>query len=107
MLKTLNILSPKMDIIFKMLFGDKRNIDILTDFLKSILRIPEEEYESITIIDPQLKRETKEDKLGIVDVRVTTKTGKNIHVEMQMNCTDDMPERVTRSEEHTSELQSR
>ena len=31
------ILLPKIDVIFKLLFGDKRNKDILIDFLKAIL----------------------------------------------------------------------
>ena len=39
------ILPPKADVVFKRLFGDERNIDILVDFLKSVLDISENEYE--------------------------------------------------------------
>ena len=89
------ILLPKVDVIFKLLFGDKRNNDILTGFLKSVLDLPDDEYENITLEDTQLKRETTDDKLGVVDVRLTTKSGKIVHIEMQILNQDDMPERVT------------
>ena len=63
------ILPVKSDIIFKLFFADKRNIEFLTDFLKSALYIPAEEYDEIIIIDPHLKREHPTDKLGIIDVK--------------------------------------
>ena len=88
------ILLPKVDVIFRLLFGDKRNIEILTDFLKSVLDLADDEYESITLEDTHLKRETVDDKLGIVDVRLTTKSGKIVHIEMQILEQDDFPERV-------------
>ena len=59
-------LSPKSDVIFKLLFGDERSNELLTDFLKSVLRLPENDYDEVTIIDPHLKREYKGDKLGIL-----------------------------------------
>ena len=89
------ILPPKVDVVFKLLFGDKRNIEILIDFLKSVLNLSEDEYETITLEDTHLKRETVDDKLGIVDVRLTTKSGKIVHVELQILEQDDMPERIT------------
>ena len=61
----------------KLIFGDTGSIDLLTDFLKSVLQLPTDDYGEVTIIDPHLKREHAGDKLGILDVRVRTKT-KNI-----------------------------
>lgn len=89
------ILLPKIDVIFKLLFGDKRNSEILIDFLKSVLDIPEDEYTSITLEDTHLKRENVEDKLGIVDVKLTTKSGKIVHIEIQVLELEEMPERIT------------
>lgn len=89
------ILPPKVDVVFKLLFADTRNEDILTDFLKSILNLPEDEYESVFIVDPQLKRETIDDKLGIVDVKLTTKSGTIIHIEIQVAQEPSLPERIT------------
>jgi hypothetical protein len=37
------ILSPKNDFVFKLIFGDQRNTDILADFLKAALKLPAEE----------------------------------------------------------------
>jgi len=89
------ILLPKVDVIFKMLFGDKRNDEILVDFLQSVLDLSDDEYEHISLDDTHLKRETIDDKLGIIDVRLTTKTGKIVHIEMQILEQDEFPERVT------------
>ena len=46
------LLSVRLDLVFKLIFGDQRNTDILASFLKSVLDIPEEEYEQITVVDP-------------------------------------------------------
>ena len=78
-----------------MLFGDKRNSEILIDFLKAVLDLDKSEYDSISIEDTYLKRETVDDKLGIVDVKLTTKSGKIVHIEMQILEQSDFPERVT------------
>jgi predicted transposase/invertase (TIGR01784 family) len=78
------LVSPLADHVFSLLFGDQRNIEVLEGFLKSILDIPPEEYDSLTIVNPFLKRLFGRDKLGIVDVRVTTKTGRMLHIELQV-----------------------
>ena len=55
-----------------MLFGDEHSTDIVTDFLKSVLDLPHDEYDEVIIVDPHLLRKQKTDKLGIVDVRLKT-----------------------------------
>ena len=87
-------MEPRYDIVFKMLFGDERNIDILIDFLKSVLDISEDEYDKITLTDTHLKREAIDDKLGIVDVKLTTKSGTIIHIEIQVAPETTLPERI-------------
>jgi predicted transposase/invertase (TIGR01784 family) len=105
---TIKILPPKVDVVFKMLFGDERNKDILIDFLKSILTLADDEYENITIADPHLKRERIKDKMGIVDVKLTSKNGKIIHIEIQVLEQEEMPERATyyNAKMLTAQLQS-
>jgi predicted transposase/invertase (TIGR01784 family) len=75
-------LSPKCDIVFKILFGDGRDIDLLTDFLQSTLDLPAEDYEEVTLADPHLSRENLGDKLGILDIKVKTRSGKVLDVEV-------------------------
>ncbi|MDR0469518.1 MAG: Rpn family recombination-promoting nuclease/putative transposase [Peptococcaceae bacterium] len=81
---TEGFLPPKSDLVFKLLFGDIRSIDLLTDFLKSVLRLPADEYDEVSIVDPHLLRENEGEKLGILDVKVKTKTKKNIDIEIQI-----------------------
>ena len=44
------LLPVKSDFVFKLIFGDQRNVDILTAFLKSVLDIPDAEYDRLTML---------------------------------------------------------
>ena len=70
------------DWIFKLLFGDIRHKSMLINLLKGFVELPDEEYE-LTFLDTHLKPETEDDKLGILDVKVQTKSGKIINIEIQ------------------------
>ena len=89
-----SILPPTDDWIFKLLFGDERNKSILIDLLKSFVELPDEEYE-LTFLDTYLKPEAEDDKLGIVDVKVQTKTGKIINIEIQVNPMKNIGKRLS------------
>jgi len=91
--ENISLLPVKSDFVFKLIFGDQHNVDILAGFLKSVLDIPSEEYDFLTIVDPYLKKESKDDKYGILDVRVHTRSGQIIHVEIQVWPMLDMKER--------------
>jgi len=86
--KTVKILSPKLDIIFKLLFGAEGSIEILTDFLFAVLNLTPDEYDEITISNPFLLQEYKGDKLGILDVKIKLKSKKILNIEIQV---DPMP----------------
>ncbi|MDR3056366.1 MAG: Rpn family recombination-promoting nuclease/putative transposase [Zoogloeaceae bacterium] len=87
-------LSPRNDIVFKRLFGDAHDTEILTAFLKSTLSLPSEDYEEVTLADPHLRRDDPDDKLGVLDVRVKTTSGRMIDIEIQVLSTPDMRERI-------------
>jgi len=89
-----DILPPTNDWIFKLLFGDERNKSILIALLKSFVKLPEDEYE-LTFLDTYLKPEAEDDKLGIVDVKVRTKTGEIINIEIQVNPTKNIGKRLS------------
>jgi len=78
------VLPPTNDFVFKLLFGDNRHKNILITMLKSFVNLPDEEYELI-FLDTYLKPEHEEDKMGILDIKVSTKTGKIIDIEIQIN----------------------
>ena len=88
------VLPVKRDIIFKIFFADERNIEFLTDFLKSALPIPAEEYDEVVIVDPHLIREHPTDKLGIIDVKLKTVSGRTIHIEIQVAPLPHMAQRI-------------
>ena len=88
------LLSPKSDFIFKKIFGDHHNTDILAAFLQTVLDLPEDEYEQLVIVDPHLKKESSGDKMGILDVKIHTKSGSIINVEIQVSSVPQMRERI-------------
>ena len=75
-------LSPTNDFVFKKVFGG--NLKVLEDFLKAVLDLPAEEYKWLEVLDPNLDREYIEDKLGVLDVKVNTSSGKVLNVEVQV-----------------------
>jgi len=77
-------LSPKNDFVFKLLFGEPKRLNILKAFLQAVLDLPAEEYDHLVIVDPHLHRESPDDKLGVLDVKIHTTTGKVIDVEIQV-----------------------
>jgi len=89
-----SILAPKSNTIFQLIFGDPRNIALLADFLKAVMDIQDDEYRDIVIVNPYLSREYPDKKLGIVDLRVTTRSGQIIHVEIQRENFSAMRNRV-------------
>ena len=76
------LLSPTNDYVFKKIFGE--DIDVLADFLKSILSLTESEILRMEILDPGLQADAFDEKLIILDIRVTIKNGKVIDVEIQV-----------------------
>jgi predicted transposase/invertase (TIGR01784 family) len=88
------ILPPTDDWIFKLLFGDERNKSMLIDLLRSFLELPQEEYE-LVFLNTNLKQEAEDDKLGILDVKVQTTSGKVIDIEIQVNPVKSIGKRIS------------
>ena len=87
-------LPVKYDVIFRLFFADERNADDLISFLKSVLNLDEGDYQGIEIADPYLLPDYVGDKTAIIDVKLHTKSGKVIHIEIQLKVTNAMRERV-------------
>ena len=77
-------LPVKSDVIFRLFYADERNQEFLVSLLKSMLRLPEDDYNEIEIADPHLLREFDDDKLAVIDVKLHTKSKKVIHIEIQL-----------------------
>jgi hypothetical protein len=87
------LMSPKNDFVFKSIFGDEKNKDILSAFLSAVMGIKKVELEDLQLVNLELQREFLEDKLGILDVRVKLKDGTDIDIEIQLSYTKYMAER--------------
>jgi predicted transposase/invertase (TIGR01784 family) len=88
------LLSPILDSVFKMTWGSRKYLDNTKDLLKASIELPDDEIDSITLADPFLRRLWKKDKLGIVDVKVLTKAGNVINVELQARKDSAMRKRI-------------
>ena len=75
-------LSATNDFVFRKVFSG--NMSVLKEFLKTVLDLPAEEYKDLEIIDPNLGRDFIEDKLGILDIKLTTVSGKVLNIEVQI-----------------------
>ena len=80
----LRLLPLTSDFVFKLVFGDKRRVELLTAFLQAVLDLPAKEYDRVTIVDPNVKKEYIKDKAGVLDVKIHTKSGTVIDVEIQV-----------------------
>jgi len=84
----------KSDVVFRLFYADERNEEFLISLLKSILRLPEDDYHEIEIADPHLLREFPDDKLSIIDVKLYTKSRKVVHIEIQLEVSPALKNRI-------------
>ncbi len=90
--KNKKMLSPKIDVVFKMLFGEQKHERITKKLIEDVI---EEKVETIELEQtPYLWGNQADDKLGIIDVRATI-NGKNpIDIEMQILDNHDIEKRI-------------
>lgn len=67
------LLDPKIDFIFKNIFGNKTSSNILISLLNAILGYKKEgnKITEITIDDSFIKKENIDDKFAILDIKAT------------------------------------
>lgn len=80
------------DYVFKRVFSYKGNEDVLKGFLEAILDI---KIEKIEIKNPELTKNTKEDKLSVLDIKAEIDDNSIIDIEMQMENEKNIEERST------------
>ena len=88
----MEIVKPKLDVVFKKIFGDSENINILKGFLADILDIPIDEITDVTFDDTEVPPDEIEEKFVRFDMSLTTNKGL-INVEIQLSNNGDFPER--------------
>ncbi len=89
-----NIVKAKLDIIFKKLFADAKNEDILRAFISDILDIPYDSINRIEITNPELVPESIDEKFSRMDVKLTV-NNKLVNIEIQINNEGFFEDRAT------------
>ncbi|MFZ5892446.1 MAG: Rpn family recombination-promoting nuclease/putative transposase [Myxococcota bacterium] len=74
------LLDPKLDLVFKMLFGRPENRSLLMSLLGAVLGQP---ISSVDVIDSALPKEAVDDKGVVLDIRARLAGGNQADVEMQ------------------------
>lgn len=84
---------PTNDVLFKMIFGDKRHSRILIHFLNSVIR-SDHPIKEVEIKKTELTPENIAQKGVRLDILATTDTGEIINIEMQKKNEKDMSARA-------------
>ncbi|PUA37514.1 hypothetical protein C8Z91_19405 [Paenibacillus elgii] len=80
-----NRLDPKVDFVFKRIFGVEENKDVLLDFLNVTLRESEPSpITDIQILNPYIDKSALHDKQSILDLHARTADGKQVNIEIQL-----------------------
>ncbi len=76
--------TPKLDLVFKKIFGDVRNTDILADFLATVLGINPSEITDIEILDNEVVPDVLLSKFSRLDLRITINRVTSVNIEIQV-----------------------
>jgi len=88
-----DIIKAKLDIIFKKIFTDKNNEDLLQDFIASLLEIPYDSIQEIIIENTEILPEDIIGKFSRLDLKLKV-DDKLVNVEMQVNDEPNFKDRM-------------
>lgn len=88
---TSSLLDVRNDVVFKAIFGQEKNDDILLSLLNAILR---EDLQEITYLDTYHGADYADEKSSVLDIRVRTKEKIDIDIEMQFGQHDGFEGRM-------------
>ncbi len=86
-------LDPKNDVVFKLLFSDERNRDLLRSLLNAVLQ-PTRPIISVEVINPEIPKDAVDDRGLVLDILAVDDRGTRTDVEMQAYAQEAMPERA-------------
>jgi len=89
-------LTPRSDTIFKAIFGDQRNVNILARFLRAVFEQSpiKIEFSKLEIANTSLIADNKDERNSAVDVLAITDKGEKIDIEIQINDHNDIQKRT-------------
>ena len=89
-------LTPRSDTIFKAIFGDQRNVNILARFLRAVFEQSpiKIQFSKLEIANTSLIADNKDERNSAVDVLAITENGEKIDIEIQINDHNDIQKRT-------------
>jgi len=89
------LMTPKIDFVFKLIFGNEKDTSFLISFLNAALDLTgEKAIKSVIIKSPINDRQTEEDKLSIMDIKAQTNDETMINIEIQLRDQHNMRQRT-------------
>ena len=87
------ILKLKLDIIFKRIFGDVKNEDIIKTFLEDLLELPQKSIQNIYMDNVELLPDFLDQKFSRLDLKMKINDS-IVNIEMQVNYENDYNDRT-------------
>jgi predicted transposase/invertase (TIGR01784 family) len=88
-----DLLDPKLDYIFKTIFGTDDKKDVLKSFLNALFK-GRPNIEDLSLENTDIAKIIETNKASRVDVRATTDNGTQLDIEIQCNNTGEIPQRA-------------
>ncbi len=86
-----DLLSPKVEFVFKPIFGSDDNQDVLLSFLNKVFEDAGQPLiASVEILNPFLEKDALSDKMSVLDVKARTESGMLVDVEIELQDRRDM-----------------
>jgi predicted transposase/invertase (TIGR01784 family) len=89
----MNLLDPKLDVVFKLLFANEKNRNILIALLTAVLQ-PSAPIDAAEVLNPEVPKELPAEKGAVLDIHVRLADGRHIDVEMQAQVHPGFRQRV-------------
>ncbi|MCR2013851.1 Rpn family recombination-promoting nuclease/putative transposase, partial [Bacillus cereus] len=88
-MENLEILSPKIDLVFKRIFGNEKNPRILISFLNAVM----DPIDKITEVKIENSNIEDDDEFSRLDIKAKTDKGERINIEIEIKNEHDMIKR--------------
>jgi predicted transposase/invertase (TIGR01784 family) len=77
------LLDPKVDFVFKKIFGNEKHPKILISFLNAVIK-PVNKIVSVELKDTEITKDNLDDKFSRLDVKAITSNDEHINIEIQL-----------------------
>jgi predicted transposase/invertase (TIGR01784 family) len=90
------LMNPKIDFVFKQIFGSQKHPEILIAFLNGVFgsKGTEEEIVDVQIENPDIDKDWEDDKFSRLDVKATTNNNMKVNIEIQLKNQYNMKKRT-------------